>query len=59
MHFNSTLDKIRDDESIKELLTYCLAIGNFLNGTSNKGDAWGFKLESFERTTDTKSLDGK
>lgn len=53
------LDKILHDESLKILLTYSLAVGNFLNGDSNKGDALGFKLDSIEKTADTKSFDNK
>ena len=31
------------------MLEVALAIGNYLNGTSVKGGAWGFKLDSIER----------
>jgi len=34
-------------------------VGNFLNGDSNKGEALGFKLDSIEKTADTKSFDNK
>lgn len=31
------------------VLEVTLAVGNYLNGTSLKGGAWGFKIESIER----------
>lgn len=34
-------------------------MGNYLNGTSLKGGAWGFKLDSIERLDEVKSADNK
>ena len=34
---------------LKRLLQYTLAIGNYMNGSSNKGAAWGFKLSSLDK----------
>ena len=41
------------------LLQLTLAIGNYLNGGTQKGGAYGFKLSSLSRLADTKSVDGK
>jgi hypothetical protein len=34
-------------------------VGNYLNGTSFKGGAWGFKLDSIERLEEVKSVDSQ
>eukprot|EP00966_Prymnesium_polylepis_P259307 5989430-Prymnesium_polylepis.1 len=36
-----------------------LALGNYLNGGTAKGAAWGFKLESLSKIVGTKTVDGK
>lgn len=36
-----------------------LALSNYLNGTTIKGGAWGFKIETIERFEEVKSADGK
>ena len=38
---------------------HALAIGNYLNGGTNKGAAWGFKIESLNKLIGTKTVDGK
>jgi hypothetical protein len=34
-------------------------LSNYLNGTTIKGGAWGFKLDSIQRFEEVKSTDGK
>lgn len=51
--------QVRESKAFREVLKYTLACGNFLNGTSNKGCAWGFKLESLNKLKDTKTADNK
>lgn len=41
------------------ILEVSLAVGNYLNGTSFKGGAWGFKLDSLERLEEVTSGDNK
>lgn len=53
--FNSLQNNYR----FHHILEVTLAIGNYLNGTSLKGGAWGFKLDSLERLEQVKSTDGK
>jgi hypothetical protein len=36
-----------------------LAVGNFLNGSGNKGDSYGMKLADLEKFSLIKSGDGK
>lgn len=36
-----------------------MAIGNYLNGSTFKGGAWGFKVDSVERIEEVKSKDSK
>ena len=38
-----------------QVLEYALACGNYLNGVSNKGAAWGFKIDSLNKLKDIKS----
>lgn len=41
-------------EKILELFEKTLAIGNYLNGESNKGGAYGFKIDIIEKASDIK-----
>jgi hypothetical protein len=41
------------------VLEVSLAVGNYLNGSSVKGGAWGFRLDSLERLEEVKSVDSK
>lgn len=49
----------KNDESIKLLIKCTLAIGNYVNGESARGGAFGFKLDAILKTADVKSTDGK
>lgn len=55
----STYKLILNNPRMTKFLTYTLAVGNYLNGTSNKGGAWAFKLEALAKTADYKYNDGK
>ena len=44
---------------MKKVIEYALAIGNYLNGGSNKGAAWGFKVDGLNKLIGTKTLDNK
>ena len=46
---------IRFDNRISQLFEYVLATGNYLNGTSNRGGAYGFKFDGLEKIVDCKS----
>lgn len=45
---------LKKSDKIKAILEYSLAFGNYLNGTSARGGAFAFKLESFEKVADLK-----
>ena len=50
--------QIRTSPKLKKLLQSVLVIGNYLNGTSFRGDARGFKLESLLALKDTRAAPG-
>jgi hypothetical protein len=35
---------LKENKRLKHVLLICLGLGNYLNGTTLKGGAWGFKL---------------
>ena len=49
--------QVQKSRALKAVLETALALGNYLNGTSNKGSAWGFKLESLGKLGGTKTGD--
>lgn len=53
------LDLIKKDERLKKWLELILAHGNYLNGESSKGGAYGFKIELLGKLKETKSSNGK
>ena len=55
----TSFESLKGNYRFHYILEVSLAIGNYLNGTSFKGGAWGFKLESLERMADVKSKDNK
>ena len=50
---------MRHSKALRGLLEYTLALGNYLNGQSSKGGAWGFKLEALAKLANTKTLDNQ
>lgn len=57
--FKSTFDALEKNPWIPKILEYCLGVGNYLNGQSARGGAWGFKLEQVEKISDVKAADNK
>lgn len=51
--------EVKASETLKEVIQYTLALGNYLNGETKKGGAWGFKLEALGKLANTKTLDNK
>ena len=51
--------QVRSSKALKQVIEYALAIGNYLNGGTNKGAAWGFKVDSLNKLIGTKTLDNK
>ena len=50
---------VRDSEKWKSIIKYVLALGNYINGSSNRGNAIGFRLDSLNKLRDTKTSDHK
>jgi len=51
---NGILEKIPKDKKFKALAEEILAIGNYLNGTTARGGAYGFQLDALEKINDVK-----
>ena len=52
---NSWLD-IQNNKSFLIIIENVLAIGNYMNGTSIRGGAFGFKLDTLEKLADLKFI---
>ncbi|CAG8806298.1 10772_t:CDS:10, partial [Dentiscutata erythropus] len=46
---------LKESKNFKELLSFILLIGNYMNGSGNKGGAYGFKIQSINKLVDTKA----
>ena len=57
--FFEIVEDLPKNKKIYDIFINILAIGNFLNGTSNKGGAFGFKLDDLDKVDSIKSLDMK
>jgi len=55
----SAVKEVRGSKALRSVIEHALAYGNYLNGGTNKGAAWGFKLDGLNKLAGTKSLDGK
>jgi hypothetical protein len=47
--------EVRHSKKLHKLLEFVLALGNYMNGSTTRGEAWGFKLESLLKMLDIKS----
>lgn len=54
-----TAKQIKSSKALVRLLQQTLAIGNYLNGTSRNGGAYGFKLNVLTDLASCKTTDGK
>ena len=50
---------LRRDEKLAVILEIVLKLGNYLNGGTSKGGAYGFKLDTINKLKNTKSGDGQ
>jgi len=57
-NFEKAYDTLMDCPVFKKVLGFTLAIGNVLNGGTNKGRADGFYLDAISKTTTLKASDG-
>jgi hypothetical protein len=45
----------RGSKKLKSIMEYVLAVGNYMNGSTNRGECFGFKLDSLNKMLDVKS----
>lgn len=57
--FNKGFDFILNSQNLKKLFEIMLAIGNYMNGITNRGGAFGFKIDSLTKFAELKSKDNK
>ena len=50
---------LRRDDKLHGLLQIVLKLGNYLNGGTSKGGAYGYKLDTLNKLKNTKSADGQ
>lgn len=55
----ASLKSIRDSASLREVLKLVLALGNYMNGGTFRGGAFGFRLNSLDELLRFKANDGK
>jgi len=55
----SACGQVRSSFALRQLLQRVLALGNYLNGTSFRGGAYGFKLADLSKLVQVKSGDSK
>ncbi|KAF9184379.1 hypothetical protein BGZ50_003756 [Haplosporangium sp. Z 11] len=53
-----TIEELQGSRRLKSLLKTVLLIGNHLNATSFRGNAYGFQLDALLKIRDTKGVDG-
>ena len=56
--YESNLQYVKNSQGLKTLCQILLAIGNYLNGDSARGGAWGFRIEYLRKINTTKCADG-
>ncbi|KAF9163119.1 hypothetical protein DFQ26_002908 [Actinomortierella ambigua] len=54
----STIQELRASKKLKRLLKTVLVLGNHMNGSTYRGNAYGFQLEALMKMRDTKGLEG-
>jgi hypothetical protein len=45
----------RNSKKLKAIMEYVLAVGNYMNGSTSRGECFGFKLDSLNKMLDVKS----
>ena len=52
-------DTVKNSKKLKMIFTYILGFGNYMNGSTSKGQAYGFKLASLRQLMSAKSTNNK
>lgn len=55
----NSLKAIKSSRSLKKIYEIILALGNYLNGGTKKGGAYGFKINTINKLANTKTTDNK
>ena len=55
--YKAKQDMLMNSDGLKKLMEIILAIGNYLNGESARGGAWGFSVDHLSKLSQTKSSD--
>lgn len=58
-YYKGAFEVIRDSKSLRKVMSYTLAVGNILNGGTNKGQADGFTLDAIAKLATLKDNNGK
>ena len=48
--------QVQKSTALRAVLEHALALGNYLNGGTNKGAAWGFTLDTLSKLSGTKTI---
>ncbi|ETO35247.1 hypothetical protein RFI_01816 [Reticulomyxa filosa] len=56
---NRGVQSLRKSTNFKKMLTYVLAVGNYMNGGTKNGAAFGFKLNSLTQLSRSRTVDNK
>jgi len=51
--------EVKESKKLPKVLELVLGIGNFLNGGTFRGGAYGFKLDTLSKMTEVRAVDGK
>ena len=55
----NVIEQLKSNKKLMSVLETILAAGNYLNGTSNRGGAFGFTVDSLAKVIDMRGQDGK
>ncbi|EFA84011.1 actin binding protein [Heterostelium album PN500] len=51
--------EVKQSKKLQEIMRYLLGVGNYINGSTTRGGAFGFKLDTLNKLRDAKSNDGR
>lgn len=58
-HFENAFEELKTSKNLKKIFGFILALGNILNGGTQKGQADGFYLDALSKTTTMKDVNGR
>ncbi|EFA83348.1 actin binding protein [Heterostelium album PN500] len=58
-NFRTAVKELSESTKIPKIIEIILILGNFINGGTPRGNAFGFKLNTITKLADTKSTDNK